>query len=117
MQRLQSITARKMRPSLEEYFKRARALEKSENYAGAEKAYLEAAKKYPDNLEILQRLAIVYQSGNGRPTHQTGRKSNQHRNEGNLILPYSDLTKPFLAAKSASWAAPRMFNFRIRFPR
>ncbi|HKS97674.1 MAG TPA: tetratricopeptide repeat protein, partial [Terriglobia bacterium] len=48
--------------SLDEYFNHARELEKKEDYAGAEKVYLEAAKDYPNQPEILKRLGIVYQT-------------------------------------------------------
>ena len=48
--------------SLEEYFNQARALESSENCAGAERVYQEAAKNYPNNPEVLKRLGIIYQT-------------------------------------------------------
>ena len=47
---------------LDEYFRRARELEQHEDYAGAEKLYLDAAKSYPHQPEILKRLGIVYQT-------------------------------------------------------
>src|ERR1017187_2767821 len=48
--------------SLDEYFSQARALEGSENYAGAERVYLDAAQNYPHNPEVLKRLGIIYQT-------------------------------------------------------
>jgi len=48
--------------SLDDYFSQARELEKKEDYAGAEKVYLEAAKNYPNQPEILKRLGIVDQT-------------------------------------------------------
>ena len=47
---------------LEEYFSKARAMEGSGNYAGAERVYQEAAKNYPNNPEVLKRLGIIYQT-------------------------------------------------------
>jgi tetratricopeptide (TPR) repeat protein len=49
-------------PSVEEYFSQARALEGSQNYAGAEQVYRDAAKTFPQNPEVLKRLGIVYQT-------------------------------------------------------
>src|SRR6266567_6542640 len=46
----------------EEYFRRAGEAEKREDYAGAEKIYLEAARDYPNQPEILKRLGIIYQT-------------------------------------------------------
>ena len=48
--------------SLNDYFSHARELEKSEDYAGAERVYQEAAKDYPNQPEVLKRLGIVYQT-------------------------------------------------------
>jgi tetratricopeptide (TPR) repeat protein len=48
--------------SLDDYFHQARELEKTEDYAGAERVYQEAAKNYPSQPEILKRLGIVYQT-------------------------------------------------------
>jgi len=48
--------------SLNDYFSHARELEKSEDYAGAERVYREAAKDYPNQPEVLKRLGIVYQT-------------------------------------------------------
>src|SRR5690242_9215007 len=50
------------RTSLNDYFSHARELEKSEDYAGAESVYQEAAKHYPNQPEVLKRLGIVYQT-------------------------------------------------------
>jgi tetratricopeptide (TPR) repeat protein len=50
------------RNSLEGYFGQASEAEKREDYAGAERIYLEAAKDYPNQPEILKRLGIVYQT-------------------------------------------------------
>lgn len=50
------------RPSLDDYFRHARELEKREDYAGAERVYQEAARNYPNQPEILKRLGIVYQT-------------------------------------------------------
>ena len=49
-------------PSVDEYFSQARALEGSQNYAGAEQVYRDAAKKFPQNPEVLKRLGIIYQT-------------------------------------------------------
>ncbi len=49
-------------PSLDQYFSQARALEGSQNYAGAEQIYLDAAKNFPHNPEVLKRLGIIYQT-------------------------------------------------------
>ncbi|MEW5974178.1 MAG: tetratricopeptide repeat protein [Acidobacteriota bacterium] len=49
-------------PSLETYFQRARELESREDYAGAEKIYLEAAANYPQQPEVLKRLGLIYQT-------------------------------------------------------
>src|SRR5690349_17960831 len=46
----------------EEYFRQASDAEKREDYAGAEKIYLQAAHDYPNQPEILKRLGIIYQT-------------------------------------------------------
>jgi len=48
--------------SLDNYFFEARELEKREDYSGAEKTYLQALAAFPEELEILKRLGIVYQT-------------------------------------------------------
>jgi tetratricopeptide (TPR) repeat protein len=48
--------------TLEDYFSRARELEKKEDFAGAEKVYLQAAETFPNQPEILKRLAILFQT-------------------------------------------------------
>jgi len=48
--------------TVDEYFSQARALEASQNYGMAEQVYLEAAKNYPQNPEVLKRLGIIYQT-------------------------------------------------------
>lgn len=48
--------------SLDDYFNRARAMEKAEDYAGAQRVYQEAAAKFPKQPEVLKRLGIVYQT-------------------------------------------------------
>src|SRR6266566_9741184 len=48
--------------SPEEYLRIAGEAEKLENFAGAEKIYLEAASKYPNQPEIFKRLGIIYQT-------------------------------------------------------
>jgi tetratricopeptide (TPR) repeat protein len=49
-------------PTLDDYFRRAKEMEKREDYAGAERTYQEAVKTYPNQPEILKRLGIVYQT-------------------------------------------------------
>jgi len=48
--------------SPEEYLRIAGEAEKRENFAGAEKIYLEAASKYPNQPEIFKRLGVIYQT-------------------------------------------------------
>jgi len=48
--------------SPEEYLRQAAEAEKRNDYAGAEKIYLEAAKAYPNQPEIFKRLGIIYQT-------------------------------------------------------
>src|SRR6266566_2265643 len=48
--------------SPEEYLRIAGEAEKREDFAGAEKIYLEAAGKYPNQPEIFKRLGIIYQT-------------------------------------------------------
>ncbi len=49
-------------PSVDDYLNQAQAMEKSDNYAGAEKVYREALLRYPGQLEILKRLGTIYQT-------------------------------------------------------
>ncbi len=48
--------------SPEEYLRIAGEAEKRENFARAEKIYLEAASKYPNQPEIFKRLGVIYQT-------------------------------------------------------
>lgn len=48
--------------SLEDSLSQARELEKSENYAGAERVYQAALSEFPNHPEILKRLGVVYQT-------------------------------------------------------
>ena len=48
--------------SLEDYFRLGKELEAREDYAGAEKIYLEAAANFPQQPEILKRLGLIYQT-------------------------------------------------------
>ena len=48
--------------SLESYFNLAADLEKKEDFAGAEKVYLQAATALPNQPEIQKRLGILYQT-------------------------------------------------------
>ena len=48
--------------SPEEYLRIAGEAEKREDFAGAEKIYLEAASRYPNQPEIFRRLGIIYQT-------------------------------------------------------
>ena len=58
-----SLVLAQARPqALDDYFNRAREMEKSEDYAGAERVYQEAAVKFPNQPEVLKRLGIVYQT-------------------------------------------------------
>src|ERR1051326_3157945 len=47
---------------LDDYLRRAREMEKREDYPGAERLYQEAASNYPNQPEILKRLGIIYQT-------------------------------------------------------
>jgi tetratricopeptide (TPR) repeat protein len=58
-----SLTLAQARPqNLDDYFNRAREMEKGEDYAGAERIYQDAAAKFPNQPEILKRLGVVYQT-------------------------------------------------------
>src|SRR5438552_16727788 len=48
--------------SPEDYFLQASEAEKRQDFAGAEKIYLEAARNYPNQPEIFKRLGIIYQT-------------------------------------------------------
>ncbi len=56
------LRAQTQPPSLDDYFRQAADCEKREDYAGAEKIYLEAARNFPNQPEIPKRLGIVYQT-------------------------------------------------------
>src|SRR5205823_12902950 len=57
-----SVLGQAIPQDLDEYFRQARELEQHEDYAAAERLYLDAAKSYPHQPEILKRLGIVYQT-------------------------------------------------------
>src|SRR5437867_2617020 len=48
--------------TLEDYFSRARDLEKKEDFAGAVRVYLQTTQAFPNQPEVLKRLAILFQT-------------------------------------------------------
>ena len=58
----QSGFAQEKARTLEDYSTQARELEKKEDFAGAERVYLQALQVFPMHLEIRKRLAIIYQT-------------------------------------------------------
>jgi tetratricopeptide (TPR) repeat protein len=57
-----ALRAQSPAQSVDSYLSQAAKLEQGGDYAGAEKVYLDAAKEYPRQSEIIKRLGIVYQT-------------------------------------------------------
>ena len=57
-----NLTAQQAKQNLNDYFKQARDLENKQDFAGAEKVYVDAIELFPNQPEILKRLGIVYQT-------------------------------------------------------
>src|SRR5213594_3933903 len=58
----QSGLAQEKTRTLENYFGQARELEQKEDFAGAERVYLQTAEAFPNQPEVLKRLAILFQT-------------------------------------------------------